>query len=281
MIQQEEQLEQEQNINNILKKLETPNSLRYFTKDVLSKNLDMIFNHWHSHEKDYFELLSSLLPDNRDILINILYNRAFVSYKEIIKLFKNPNAMKILNNDNITDENIIEEIKKNINVLVFIPDNRFTKEIVYEAINHDFEALFFIPDNRLTDEHLKFAIDKDFNSTGKHEASLPKIEDDRLTDELIIYVLTQNGKSLDSYHAKMIKKSHCEQAVTQNGYALKYVPNNLKTLELLNLALANNPQKNVSKLMEYYECNSKRTYDDDDYHQSMLHKIGIGDISLE
>ena len=278
MIQQEEQLEQEQNINNILKKLETPNSLRYFTKDVLSKNLDMIFNHWHSHEKDYFELLSSLLPDNRDILINILYNRAFVSYKEIIKLFKNPNAMKILNNDNITDENIIEEIKKNINVLVFIPDNRFTKEIVYEAINHDFEALFFIPDNRLTDEHLKFAIDKDFNSTGKHEASLPKIEDDRLTDELIIHVLTQNGKSLDSYHAKMIKKSHCEQAVTQNGYALKYVPNNLKTLELLNLALANNPQKNVSKLMEYYECNSKRTYDDDD---SMLHKIGIGDISLE
>jgi hypothetical protein len=251
--------QQDNNIANILENLRTKNSLYYFTRDVLSQNINTILEYYHSHEENILELLSSLLPNHRDKLINILYNRTFVGSEKIIELFKNHH--QLLNDDDFTVEDIIKEVTKNIYVLVFIPDHKLSYTIIYEAIKYDFEALLIVPDYLITDEHFEFALNKDFISSGTHEDSLPKIENNRLTDKIISHALEQNGKSLDLVPVEIIKFEHCVQAVKQNGKALKYVPHNLKTYSLLELAIVNNPQLKKEDLQFMYDYEPNRTYD--------------------
>jgi hypothetical protein len=256
-VTQEQQ--QDNNIANILENLRTKNSLYYFTRDVLSQNLNTILEYYHSHEENILELLSSLLPNHRDKLINILYNRSFVGSEKIIELFKNHH--QLLNDDDFTVEDIIKEVTKNIYVLVLIPDYKLSHTIISEAIKYDFEALLILPDYLITDEHFVFALNKDFISSGTHEDSLPKIENNRLTDKIIYHALEQNGKSLDLVPVEIIKFEHCEQAVKQNGKALKYVPHNLKTPSLLDLAIVNNPKLKRKELEFMYDYKPNRTYD--------------------
>jgi hypothetical protein len=203
-------------------------------------------------------------PNNCDILINILFvfSCSDISSKDIIELLKNHYSCHqlmarqpdgritlasscvshLFNNDNMTraaarmtDEEIIEEIKKNIFVLLLIPDHKLSEKIIFEAMKKSMDTLLLLPRHILRYHHYEQAINMDFELTGNHENSLSKIVSDmsdklfdHLSDKLIMHALKQNGESLDILYVNTIKFEHCLQAVKQNGYALTYVPNNLK-----------------------------------------------------
>jgi hypothetical protein len=251
-----------------------------------------ILKYLFCNNKDIVKSLLDLFPDpnNCDILINILFvfSCSDVSSKDIIELLKNHHYL--FNNDNMTragdalasssgldytssaaarmtDEEIIEEIKKNIFVLL-IPDHKLSDKIICEAMKKSLDVLFLLPRHILRYHHYEQAINMDFELTGNHENSLSKIVcdmsdklSDHLSDNLIMHALKQNGESLDILYVNTIKFEYCLQAVKQNGYALTYVPNNLKTKELLDIAIATNPQLKREDLIEYYESDPERTFD--------------------
>jgi hypothetical protein len=251
--------------------LSTNNIKSYiFARDTIKNSPIEFLNYFFRDNENTLKILLDLFPDpnNCDILINILFNLSScnIDPKDITKLLKNHHHF--FNNDNITQEEIIKEIKKNIYVLLLIPDNKISDTIIYEAIKQSMDTLLLLPYHILKYCHYEQAINMDFELTGNHKDSLPKIISDisdklydHLADKLIIHVLTQNGESLDLLYVNTIKESYCIQAVIQNGNALKYVPNNLKTPLILELAIETNPQLKKEDLLEYYKNNPERTYD--------------------
>jgi len=262
-----------------------------FERKTIKKYPIEILKYLFCNNKDIVKSLLDLFPDpnNCDILINILFvfSCSDVSSKDIIELLKN--HYYLFNNDNMTragdalasssgltssaaarmtDEEIIEEIKKNIFVLLLIPDHKLSDKIICEAMKKSLDVLFLLPRHILRYHHYEQAINMDFELTGNHENSLSKIVcdmsdklSDHLSDNLIMHALKQNGESLDILYVNTIKFEYCLQAVKQNGYALTYVPNNLKTKELLDIAIATNPQLKREDLIEYYESDPERTFD--------------------
>jgi hypothetical protein len=264
-----------------------------FKRETIEEYPIEILKYLFCNNKDIVKSLLDLFPDpnNCDILINILFvfSCSDVSSKDIIELLKNHHYL--FNNDNMTragdalasssgldytssaaarmtDEEIIEEIKKNIFVLLLIPDHKLSDKIICEAMKKSLDVLFLLPRHILRYHHYEQAINMDFELTGNHENSLSKIVcdmsdklSDHLSDNLIMHALKQNGESLDILYVNTIKFEYCLQAVKQNGYALTYVPNNLKTKELLDIAIAMNPQLKREDLIEYYESDPERTYD--------------------
>jgi hypothetical protein len=262
-----------------------------FKRETIKEYPIEILKYLFCNNKDIVKSLLDLFPDpnNCDILINILFvfSCSDVSSKDIIELLKNYHHL--FNNDNMTragnalasssgltsstaarmtDEEIIEEIKKNIFVLLLIPDHKLSDKIIFEAMKISMETLLLLPRHILRYHHYEQAINMDFELTGNHENSLPKITSDmsdklfdHLSDKLIMHALKQNGETLDILYVNTIKFEHCLQAVKQNGYALTYVPNNLKTPLLLELAITTNPQLKREDLIEYYESDPERSYD--------------------
>jgi hypothetical protein len=270
-----------------------------FKRETIEEYPIEILKYLFCNNKDIVKSLLDLFPDpnNCDILINILFvfSCSDVSSKDIIELLKNHHYL--FNNDNMTragdiyahigasssgldytssvdiiarmtDEEIIEEIKKNIFVLLLIPDHKLSDKIIFEAMEKSMDTLLLLPRHMLRYHHYEQAINMDFKLTGNHENSLPKIISDmsdklfdHLSDKLIIHALTQNGESLDLLYVNTIKFEYCLQAVKQNGYALTYVPNNLKTKELLDIAIATNPKLKREDLIKYYESDPERTFD--------------------
>jgi hypothetical protein len=276
--------------------LSTNNIKSYiFARDTIKNSPIEFLNYFFHDNENTLKILLDLFPDpnNCDILINILFNLSScnIDPKDITKLLKNHHHF--FNNDNMTragdalasssgldytssadiiarmtDEEIIKEIKKNIYVLLLIPDYKLSDTIIYEAIKQSMDTLLLLPYHILKYCHYEQAINMDFELTGNHKDSLTKIIsdisdklNDHLVDKLIIHALTQNGESLDLLYVNTIKESYCIQAVIQNGNALKYVPNNLKTPLILELAIETNPQLKKEDLLEYYKNNPERTYD--------------------
>jgi hypothetical protein len=264
-----------------------------FKRETIKEYPIEILKYLFCNNKDIVKSLLDLFPDpnNCDILINILFvfSCSDVSSKDIIELLKNhyshhqlmarqPDGRIALASScvgltssaaaRMTDEEIIEEIKKNIFVLLLIPDHKLSDKIIFEAMKKSMDTLLLLPRHILRYHHYEQAINMDFELTGNHENSLSKIVCDmsdklfdHLSDNLIMHALKQNGESLDILYVNTIKFEYCLQAVKQNGYALTYVPNNLKTKELLDTAIATNPQLKREDLIEYYESDPERTFD--------------------
>ena len=222
--QQEQPKQQEQPEINI-KNLITSNSYRPFTKETINKHINVILNYLFEKEEPR-QLLLSLLPNNREILENILYNHKFLFQDNTIEE----------NNDKINDlinifynlsNNYYEgtlglyliAIKKNINVLLLIPNRYIYSNLIYEAINIDLHALNLIPNEVIKDEHIKYAFNKDFVSSGNHKRTLCIFENHRLTEKIVEYILNQCPSSIEDIPVEIIKKPEIFKI------AIKYNPN--------------------------------------------------------
>ena len=198
--------------------------------------------------------------ENKNIIKNKIFENFSVKVRTQLKLLK-PEQLEILFTKikiNILDLKI-ERDDTILNLVNYLLENNITDENnnITDKFKNDlkknYKLLILVPDNKITYEICMIAV----KTTSYALKYIPKynIMTDKQYYELYKEVVTQDGLALKFVPENNKTLDICEKAVTQNGKALEFVPNEKKTFDICEIAVTKNG------LALEFVPNEKKTFD--------------------
>ena len=198
--------------------------------------------------------------ENKNIIKNKIFENFSVKVRTQLKLLK-PEQLEILFTKikiNILDLKI-ERDDTILNLVNYLLENNITDENnnITDKFKNDlkknYKLLILVPDNKITYEICIIAVKT--NSYALKYIPKYNIMTDEQYYELYKEVVTQDGLALKFVPENNKTLDICEKAVTQNGKALEFVPNEKKTFDICEIAVTKNG------LALEFVPNEKKTFD--------------------
>ena len=183
--------------------------------------------------------------ENKNIIKNKIFENFSVKVRTQLKLLK-PEQLEILFTKikiNILDLKI-ERDDTILNLVNYLLENNITDENnnITDKFKNDlkknYKLLILVPDNKITYEICIIAVKT--NSYALKYIPKYNIMTDKQYYELYKEVVTQDGLALKFVPENNKTLDICEKAVTQNGKALEFVPNEKKTFDICEIAVTKN-----------------------------------------
>ena len=222
--------------------------------------------------KEIENMLLSLVPNNCEILFNILSNLDVIINSDIHFLFNNYNYLLknnieliqnkfSLNNDIIFEINkqlFKQAVKEDIRTLLFIPDHKLSDDIIEIAVQYNGLALkyirpvLFFKKNKYSKQIITNIIELAVQNNG---LALEFVDKEYLylylTNKIIELAVQQNGLAIEFVDKEYLSDETIEFAVKQNGLALQFINKDILTYKICILAI----QSNGLALQYVPDCN--------------------------